>query len=584
MISEQTFTNDALTPMENRKIGYLIGGGLRENLKARLVIPSDQVQEGSFVMIPSGNWVYYGLVTDIQLGATDARFADEESEARLPGELAHWLHGQTLYTNLEILPVLMLERGPDPASQAYQPWLEEIKSGRRSEPKMMPVKTIPPHHADVFLAGEGEIAEIFGKPDQEGNFVVGYTREGGHAVCLNLDRFVQRSAGIFGATGSGKSFLTRILMAGLIQRNRSSLLVFDMHNEYGYDDVASDSGMKVNGLKTLFPARVRVVGLGANSMVRGTPADFSLEIAMKDIRPIDIELLSTELNLKETTPTTLEALVASFGPENWFSKFKEMENGAMVETEDERGRLKKIPAPSSVAAWANQAGVNAMAAEGLHSKMSILFHRGYIRERPAADGIGEIIKMLQNGMHVILSFGDYESDLDYLFVTNFLTRHIREAWEATTNQYRTKKLQEPRPLVIVVEEAHKILNRQMAAQTSFNTIARELRKYYVTLLIVDQRPSQIYDEVMSQLGTRISGWLGDEDDLRAVLAGLAGRDTLRGMLTHLQPKEEVLLLGWGVPMPIPIRSRRYDQRFWQELMKGKSKPQSEEQIIAELGF
>ena len=98
-----------------------------------------------------------------------------------------------------------------------------------------------------------------------------------------------------------------------------------------------------------------------------------------------------------------------------------------------------------------------------------------------------------------------------------------------------------------------MLNREMAAQTTFATIARELRKYYVTLLIVDQRPSQIYDEVMSQLGTRISGWLGDDLDIQAVLSGLSGRDALRGMLARLQPKEEVLLLGWGLPMPLPAR-------------------------------
>ena len=77
--------------------------------------------------------------------------------------------------------------------------------------------------------------------------------------------------------------------------------------------------------------------------------------------------------------------------------------------------------------------------------------------------------------------------------------------------------------------------REMAGQTTFSTIARELRKYYVTLLIVDQRPSQIYDEVMSQLGTRVSGWLGDDDDIRAVLSGLAGREALRGMLLLTPP-------------------------------------------------
>jgi len=135
----------------------------------------------------------------------------------------------------------------------------------------------------------------------------------------------------------------------------------------------------------------------------------------------------------------------------------------------------------------------------------------------------------------------------------------------------------------VVEEAHKLLNREMASQTTFAAIARELRKYYVTLLIVDQRPSQIHDEVMSQLGTRISGWLGDEDDIHAVLSGLSGREALRGMLARLQPKEEVLLLGWGVPMPLPVRSRRYDDGFWKDLLGKKDKP-SIEKNMKELGF
>ncbi|MBK9054063.1 MAG: hypothetical protein IPL78_25065 [Chloroflexi bacterium] len=49
------------------------------------------------------------------------------------------------------------------------------------------------------------------------------------------------------------------------------------------------------------------------------------------------------------------------------------------------------------------------------------------------------------------------------------------------------------------------------------------------------------------------------------MTGLAGREQLRGMLARLQEKEEVLLLGWGVKMPIPIRSRRYDDKFYAEI-------------------
>jgi Helicase HerA, central domain len=558
-------------------IGYLVGGGLKENLRVRLTVPASEIQEGAFVVIKSGAWQFYGLVTDLQLGSTDPRFADEQSEVRFPVELAQLLHGQTLYTNLEILPALMFETGPEPNSPDYPDWLASIGD---QTPRPLPVKTVPPHHAPVFLAGPGDIAEIFGKSSESGNFVIGYTREQGHPVCLNLEKFVQRSSGVFGATGTGKSFLTRLVLAGLIQYNRASVLIFDMHNEYGFDDIASDTGETVTGLKTKFPTRVRVVGLGQGAQIRSQVPDFNLEFAMSDIQPEDIELLTRELNLKETTPTTLEALVNRFGRVGWFAAFREMENGAVIE--GDKGQ--KVPAPNSVAAWANQVGVNAMAAEGLHSKLGRVFRLPYIVERPASDGIGEIIRALEADQHIVLSFGRHESDLDYLLVSNLLTRRIRQAWEMRTNEFRTSGKDEPRPLVIVLEEAHKLLNREMAAQTTFSTIAREMRKYYVTLLIVDQRPSQIYDEVMSQLGTRVSGWLGDEDDIRAVLSGLAGREALRGMLARLQPKEEVLLLGWGVPMPLPVRSRRYDASFWSDLQGKDSGRRSEGEILKELGF
>ncbi len=562
-------------PDNKNSIGYIVGGGLKENLRVRLTIPSQEVQEGAFVVIDSAPWRFYGLVTDLQLGATDPRFADEQSETRFPPELARLLHGQTLFTNLEVLPALMQEIGPEIDAPEYPAWREAHPEGASP----LPVKTIPPHHAPVGLAQEGDIAEIFGQADEKNNFVIGYTREQGHPVCINLEKFVQRSAGVFGATGTGKSFLTRIMLAGLIHYNAASVLVLDMHNEYGFDDTASDTKMTVPGLKTKFQARVRVVGLGSGAQIRLKTPDFNLEIARKDIAPEDIELLTRELNLRETTPTTLEALVSSFGRESWFSAFREMENGAVIE--DENG--KKVPAPHSVAAWAFRAGVNTAAAEGLHSKLNRLFNKEYIVEKAAADSISEVIKALEAGQHVVLSFGKFESDLDYLLVSNLLTRRIREAWEKRTNEFRSGKAPEPRPLVVVVEEAHKLLNREMAAQTTFSTIAREMRKYYVTLLIIDQRPSQIYDEVMSQLGTRISGWLGDEDDIRAVLSGLAGREALRGMLARLQPKEEVLLLGWGVPMPLPVRSRRYDDTFWLELLGG-SKKRSVEENLADLGF
>ncbi len=70
-----------------------------------------------------------------------------------------------------------------------------------------------------------------------------------------------------------------------MHHNRASVLVFDMHNEYGYDDTASDTGLRVTGLKTKFASRVRVVGLGAGTTIRGTAPDFNLRNCHGAISP-----------------------------------------------------------------------------------------------------------------------------------------------------------------------------------------------------------------------------------------------------------------------------------------------------------
>ncbi len=567
---------------KNSKPGEIIGlvtsGGLKENLHIRLNVSPQQVQEGSFVVIENNNWKFYAITTDLQLSATDPRFALEPSGKRLPEKLSQILDAKTLYTNLVVLPALMLDCGPKDQDE-YIAWRQEIDSGNKDEPRPMPVKSIPAHHAQAKLAGAGDVAEIFGKPEKDENFIIGYTREQQHPVCINLERFIQRSSGIFGATGSGKSFLTRIILSGLIDHNQASVLVYDMHNEYGLDDTASDTGENVRGLRSAFGAsKVQVVGLGSSATIRGHAPDFSLVLGYQDITEEDILLLSRELDLKDTTPTVLDALVQTFGKHEWFGQFKQMENGARIE--NEKGDM--VNAPNSVASWANKHGVNVMAAEGLHNKLRRLFNCPYIIEKPPADSIQAVIEALRKGKHIVLSFGKFEKDLDYLLVSNLLTRCIRAEWEAMTNEFRSKGADEPRQLVIVVEEAHKLLNRQMAAQTTFSTIAREMRKYYVTLLVIDQRPSQIYDEVMSQLGTRVCGWLGDDEDIRASLSGLAGREALRGMLSRLQPKEEVLLLGWGVPMPILVQSRRYDETFWQDIKSRKKGKLNEKDVIDKL--
>jgi hypothetical protein len=550
-------------------IGYVIGGSLKEGLFARLTVSSDQVQEGAFVVVEHNNVNYYGLVVDIRLTASDPQFAQEMNENRLPQAMAGILNQHTLFTELEIMPVLMQNIGSGDT-------LTDEQESKPVNTHPLPVKMLPPHHSFVRQATSFDVKEVF-NPREEDAFVIGSTREQGHPIHLDLAKLTKRSSGIFGATGTGKSYLTRMILAGIINNNKSAVLLFDMHDEYAFGDTSSDTGKSVPGLKNKFGQRVKVCALGSSTTIQGNQPDFNLVFEYSDITTADIEMLMRELNLRETTPTTLAALENSF-KQNWFETFKNMNEFG---DDDER----------SVAYWAKNTGVNQMAAEGLHQKLKKLFQKDYLVSRTAKNPVNEIIDALKNKRSVILSFAKYETDLDYLMVTNLLTRKIRQEWEQMTTNYNRNKSNpgskdavEPVPLVIALEEAHKLLNREMADQTAFSIIAREMRKYYVTLLIIDQRPSKIYDEVMSQLGTRICGWLGDENDISAVLSGLSGRDSLRGMLARLQPTEEVLMVGFGVPMPIPIRSRRYDEKFWKELLKKKELSKEEQQKSANILF
>ncbi len=545
-------------------LGYIVGGGLKEGFRIRLTVPADSVQEGSFVVCESGHFRYYGLVTDLQLGSTDPRFADEQSD-RLPVSLRQALYGKTLYTTLAVYPTLMLDLGPDLTAPERAEWQARVDRGEEN-PGPRPVKTVPAHHAPVRPADAADVAAIFGE-EGGANFVVGHTIEQGYPVCLDLARFVKRSSGIFGATGTGKSFLTRMVLAGMMKADVAAALVFDMHNEYGYDDRDADRDTTVRGLKAMFGQKVQIAALGKTTRVRGASPDFTLELATSDFGTADILLLSEALDLNDTAAVTLSALERAF-QRDWFAEFMALKPGAVVE--DESG--KKVPAGDSVAYWANGHNIHPAAAESLHRKLQPIFNRAYVVERPAANAVRAIVDQLENGRHVILSFGEYDNPLDYMLVSNVLTRRIRQQWVDKTERNKSFGEAPPRPLVIAIEEAHKLLSPSVAGQTAFGTIARELRKYNVTLLIVDQRPSGIDDEVMSQLGTRITGWLGDDDDIRAVLSGLAGREQLRGMLARLQEKEEVLLLGWGVKMPIPIRSRRYDGRFYDDMRGRASAP------------
>lgn len=120
--------------------------------------------------------------------------------------------------------------------------------------------------------------------------------------------------------------------------------------------------------------------------------------------------------------------------------------------------------------------------------------------------------------------------------------------------YKKKNNSSDTPLLLVFEEAHKYvpksdLARYRASQMAIERVAKEGRKYGVTLLIASQRPSEISETIFSQCSNFIAMRLTNPDDQNYVKRLLP--DTLGAITETLPALEagEALLIGDSVVMP-----------------------------------
>jgi len=323
-------------------------------------------------------------------------------------------------------------------------------------------------------------------------------------LCLNLEKFVTRSNGIFGKSGTGKTFLTRILLIGMLQKSKAVNLIFDMHNEYGWEGSSEGATRKVKGLKQWGQSRVAIFTLDKeNSASRKVPTDFTVQIGYDEITAEDISVLRATLNLTDLAVEAAYQVSRRFG-RSWIRQ--------LLETNDEEleGKL----------AGAN---IHESSLQSLKRGLRTFERLGFVVPQAPEDAVRRILSHLDRGISVVLEFGRYRDVSAYLLVANMLSRRIYAQYQERAEKARANDTPLPQPLVITIEEAHKFLNTEVAGKTVFGTIAREMRKYNVSLLVIDQRPSGIDEEVMSQLGTKITCLLDNEKDIDSVLAGCRGR-------------------------------------------------------------
>ncbi|MCB9457684.1 MAG: ATP-binding protein [Anaerolineaceae bacterium] len=513
------------------RLGVVVGGSLSKGLLVKLDRGQliEELAVGRYVVVHGASGKrFFCMITDIALDNTNP--AIQNSPPDMADEFLRDVYiGTAAYGLVSVAPMLSIDE-------------------EDSEPK--PVKTIPSHFMPVMNATVGDVNAVFGDEDAR-HFNVGAPLELEQTqINLDLKRLVERSVGVFGKSGTGKSFLTRVLLAGVIARQQAVNLIFDMHNDYGWE-VTDERGPKAKGLKQLFPGRVTIITLDAeSSRRRNARFDFEVKLGFDEIEPEDIAMLRATMNLSDAMIDAAYTMRKRWG-RSWIRRL----------LKDEVDDFNDIVENTNIGGGTYSA---------LQRRLQRFERWDFLSHETITDSVQEIINLLvERQQSVVLEFGRYGNELEaYILVANYLTRRIHRQYVEKVEKALGDTAHEPPQLLITIEEAHKFLDPAIASQTIFGIIARELRKYNVTLLVVDQRPSGIDEEVMSQIGTRVTALLDNDRDINAVLTGISGAQSLREVLARLDTRQQAIIMGHAVPMPVVVKTRNYDQAFYDAVMRG----------------
>ncbi|MEP7284301.1 MAG: ATP-binding protein [Chloroflexota bacterium] len=523
----QSQAEEVYEQQQTRRLGVVVGGSLTKGLDVKLDRETEieDLAVGRYVVVRGKQKRFFCMVTDVVLDSTNPAIRSDPPDLSDPF-LREIYTGTAAFGTVHVVPMLSIEGG-------------------ESEPK--PVKTIPSHFMPVEIADATDINDVFGNEDAN-HFNIGSPLELEETqVNLNLRRLVERSSGVFGKSGTGKSFLTRIILAGVIKHDAAVNLIFDMHNDYGWE-VTDERGPKAKGLRQLFPSKVSIFTLDEeSSRRRNAKYDYVVTLGYDEIDPEDLAMLKTTMNLSDSMIDGAYTLRKKWGA-GWIARLLDA-------TPEELDNLTET------------ANITSASLTALSRRLQRFERFEFLRKEGAlGDSVGKILEYIEQRKSVVLEFGRYGSALEaYILVANYLTRRIHESYVKRMEQSLGDPSLEPPQLLITIEEAHKFLDPLIARQTIFGIISRELRKYNVTLLIVDQRPSGIDEEVMSQIGTRVTALLDNERDITAVLTGINGAAGLREVLARLDTKQQAIIMGHAVPMPVVVKTRAYDLDFYREV-------------------
>jgi uncharacterized protein len=397
---------------------------------------------------------------------------------------------------------------------------------------------------------------------------------------LDGNKFFQRHAAILGSTGSGKSWTVASLLEQAAALTSSNLIVFDLHGEY--KNLSYARHLRIPGPEELGKSDYDLLYLpywllNAEEMQsmfidRSEFSAHNQVMAFQDavvsekkefLEQLDKKEVLSAFTLDSPIPFSLQAVINTLKDMN-----EEMEKGA-------RG-LKQ----------GKFYGQFSRLLTRLNSKLNDKRY-GFLFKAPESEhNYGSMAEMIlklmdyekQKAQIKIIDFSEVPSDILPIIV-GLVARIIYQV------QFWTDK-DKRHPIALVCDEAHIYLPEkagknpvEIRAIESFEKIAKEGRKYGVSLTIISQRPSDVSTTILSQCNNVIALRLTNGTDRGTVHKLMP--ESLESLLEVLPIMDvgEAIVVGDSVLLPSRIKINKPKEKplsatidFWSEWMEKVEKP------------
>lgn len=432
------------------------------------------------------------------------------------------------------------------------------------------IHTYPKIGDGVFLASADVLAQMIGKSATKSgqiNVAVGMIEAGGQGVTIELppEKLFGRHCGIFGATGGGKSWT----IAGLIEQIKAQsgkAIIFDPTGEFcdiaSIDTVFAFEADVPHTQHVHFPytetteddlfSLFRPSGQSQGPKLRDAIKSLKLVRAVGNVVPQGLHIQNGTIEKANRPRLPYFNAIAA--------------NAALIHAPRCNFDITKLADQIKCeCVWANgQAGAFGNFqeqtygyCETLISRISTLINSRELECLFKTGGnslVDEIASFLDDDNRdvALISFKEvrFEHSTRELLL-NIIGRYLLGL--ARDGRFREA------PLVVFLDEAHQFLGQTIGDEygsvrlDSFGLIAKEGRKYGLTTVLATQRPRDIPQDVISQLGTLIVHRLTNEQDRGTVEHACGDLDRAATQFIPMLAPGEAIIIGPDLPTPLPLR-------------------------------